>query len=100
MATTGTATLDFGAASAKTLDTSIAVTGQAAIISGSVAEAYLMGSTTADHSADEHIMSSSMMDLTCGSIIAGTGFTIYAQARDDISKAGLTGQFTVQWVWS
>ena len=96
----GTATIDFGSASAKTLDTSVNVTGQSSILSGSVAEAYLMGSTTSNHSADEHIMASSMIDLTCGSIVAGTGFTIYAQARDDISKAGLTGQFTVQWVWT
>ena len=97
---TGTATLNFGVASAKTLDISQVVTGQAAIVSGSKVEAYLMGDTTADHEADEHIMAVSMMDLVCGAIVAGTGFTIYANVRDDISKAGLTGQFTVQWVWS
>ena len=96
---TGTATLNFGVASAKTLDTSVVVTGQAAIVSGSKVEAYLMADTTSDHAADEHIMSVSMMDLVCGAIVAATGFTIYANVRDDISKAGLTGQFTVQWVW-
>ena len=97
---TGTATLDFGTAASKTLDTSVVVTGQAAIASGSKVEAYLMGDTTSDHSADEHIMAVSMMGLVCGAIVAGTGFTIYANVRDDIAKAGLTGQFTVQWVWS
>ena len=97
---TGTATLNFLTASVKTLDTSVVVTGQAAIVSGSKVEAYLMGDTTADHSDDEHIMAVSMMGFVCGAIVAGTGFTIYANVRDDISKAGLTGQFTVQWVWT
>ena len=96
----GTATLNFNGAASKTLDVSVVVTGQAAILAGSKVEAYLMDDTTADHAADEHIMAVSMMDLVCGAIVAGTGFTIYANVRDDISKAGLTGQFTVQWVWS
>ena len=97
---TGTATLNFGAAASKTLDTTVAVTGQTAIVSGSKVEAYLMGDTTADHSADEHIMAASMFRLACSDIVAGTGFTIYAVGEDYLAKAGLTGQFTIQWVWS
>jgi len=96
MGATGTATLNFGAASAQTLDTSVAVTGQAGILSGSQVEAYLMADTTSDHSADEHVMAAQMMDLVCGAIVAGTGFTIFATVREN---AGLVGQFTVHWVW-
>ena len=97
---TGQATLDFGTAGSKTLDMTVLVTGQAAILAGSKVEAYLMGDTTADHSADEHIMASTMLRVVCSDIIAGTGFTIYAVCDDAIAKAGLTGQFTIQWVWS
>ena len=100
MATTGTATLNFGSASSKTLDTSVDVTGQAGILSGSKVEAFLMADTTSDHSADEHVMARTMFELVCGNIVAGTGFTIYAACADYVAKAGLTGQFTIQWVWS
>ena len=97
---TGSTTLNFGTAASKTLDTSVAVTGQTGILAGSKVEAYMMGNTTADHSADEHVMAASMFRLTCGDVIAGTGFTIYAVCEDYLAKAGLTGQFTIQWVWS
>ena len=96
MGAVGTSTVNFGTAVARTLDVSVVVTGQASILSGSVAEAFLMASTTSDHSADEHVMASSMLDLTCGDVVAGTGFTIYATARDEIARAGLVGQFTIQ----
>ena len=97
---TGSTTLNFGTAASKTLDVSAVVTGQTAILAGSKVEAYLMADTTADHSADEHIMAASMFRLTCGDIVAGTGFTVYAVGEDYLAKAGLTGQFTIQWVWS
>lgn len=95
MAVVGQTTIDFGTAAARTVDASVVVTGQAAILSNSKVEAYLMGDTSADNSADEHIIGNSMLRLTCGSIVAGTGFTIFAIADFD-----LVGQFTVQWVWA
>lgn len=94
--TTGTATLSFGTASAKTIDTSVAITGQTGIGSTNKISAWLMGNSTADHSADEHIMASQMIDLACGDIVAGTGFTIYALARE---KVGMVGAFTVNWAF-
>ena len=97
MGNTGTATIDFGATGS--IDTSVAVTGEASILSGSVAEAYFMADTTADHSDDEHVMASSMISLTCSTATAGVGFTIYAVAAGDVSIKGLVGQFTVRWVW-
>lgn len=92
----GTTTLDFGAASAKTRDTSVVVTGQTAILAGSKIEAWLMGSTTSDHSADEHIMAAQLLDITTSVAVAGVGFTIYGL----VVNGTMHGQFTVQWVWS
>jgi hypothetical protein len=74
MGASGTATLDFGAFPGKT-DTSVAVTGQAGILSGSVIGAWLTPVATADHSADEHIIDGPF--VVAGSIVGGTGFTIY-----------------------
>lgn len=90
---TGTTTLDFGAFPGGT-DTSAAVTGQAAIVSGSLVEAWLRPVATADHNADEHWVEE--MDLMAGNIVAGTGFTIYAKTRN----TRLYGQWTVAWVWN
>ena len=94
---TGAETLTFGTADSRDIYATAVVTGQAAIISGSKCEAYFMADTTADHSADEHILAATMMDLVCGDIVAGTGFTIHAWARE---KQGLVGSWTVQWVWT
>jgi hypothetical protein len=71
---TGTATLDFGAFPGAS-DASIAVTGQAAIVAGSIVQAWLRPEDTADHKADEHMVET--MQVFAGNIVAGTGFTIY-----------------------
>ena len=94
MASTGTATLDFGATPTDTA--SVAVTGQGGIISGSFVEAFFMRETTADNAEDEHEEAASICPLTCGNIIAGTGFTIYAHT---LSALGI-GQFSVKWIWN
>ena len=88
----GSATLDFGAAPGGTT-AKVAVTGQAAILSGSDVEAYLMGDATASHNADEHLFVP--MTIRVGTVVAATGFTIYAT-----SDLRLTGTFTVRWVWA
>lgn len=92
MAQTGTATIDFGS-SPGSQGSSVVITGQAAIASGSLCEAWLMYSTSANHNEVEHLIVP--MNLRCGSIVAGTGFTIYAA-----SSWVLTGAWTVQWVWN
>lgn len=95
MGATGTAVLDFGAFPG-TAETSVAVTGQATILGTSKAEAFLMADdTTADHTANDHRYAAALLGLTCGTPSAGTGFTIYARALDN-----LQGTFTVRWVWA
>jgi len=94
MSATGTATVDFTSTPSKYA--TAVVTGQTGITGSSVAEAWIMGSTTADHSADEHIMLAQDVVPVCGNIVAGTGFTIYL----DCYGGPYTGQFTVKWVWA
>ena len=96
---TGTATLDFGAFPGKT-DASVAVTGQAAIVSGSSVGAWLRPVATADHSADEHLVES--LSITAGNIVAGTGFTIYGNSTAQWSGTRshhIYGTWTVAWAW-
>lgn len=83
MATTGTTTIDFGAFPGKS-DTSVAVTGQAAIVAGSLVEAWIRPEATASHSADEHMLET--LKVFAGNIIAGTGFTIYGFNTSQINE--------------
>ena len=94
---TGTATIDFGTGAQRRVDVSVAVTGQTGIASNSHVEAFFQGDATADHSADEHVMAVDMVRLCCGDVVAADRFTIYAFFDH---QSGLTGQFTLHWVWS
>lgn len=91
MGAQGTATIDFGS---KAHETSVTITGQAGIIAGSLVEAWIRmvanGSTTADEALYEDLK------ITAGNIIAGTGFTIYAEVKRGYAH----GTFTVAWVWN
>lgn len=112
----GTTTVDFGAFPGKS-DTTATITGQASILAGSIVNAWIVPTATADHSADEHWCET--IDVCAGNISAGTGFTIYAKNTSQLNetpvgqtsanwaKAGkvgkgtkLYGQFTVHWQWS
>jgi hypothetical protein len=110
----GTAVLNFGAFPGAT-DASVAVTGQAGILAGSVVNAWLRPTASADHTADEHLVES--LKVLAGNIVPGTGFTIYGLNTSEISeeplgwtgankagKAGqgtrLYGQWNVAWVWN
>lgn len=126
MGAQGTATVNFGAFPGAS-DTSVAVTGQAAILSGSLVEAWLYPVATADHSADEHLAET--ITVMAGNVVAGTGFTIYALNNSETNEplelvgvggfrstatsvygtsqpsAGgrgtrIYGQWTVAWVWN
>jgi len=90
----GSATLDFGAT--PTDEASIAVTGQASIAGGSHVEAFFMRETSADNGVEEHEGMAIYCPLVVGSIIAGTGFTIYATMLAGFA----TGQFACRWVWN
>lgn len=114
MATKGTATIDFGAFPGKS-DASVAVTGQAGIVAGSLVDAWIRPVATADHTADEHMLET--ISIFAGNIVAATGFTIYAFnnsqlhefpiAADQNPPSGgqvgkgtrIYGLWTVAWVW-
>lgn len=126
MGASGTTTVDFGAFPGKS-DTTRVITGQATIASGSLVEAWIVPTATADHTADEHWLET--LKVMAGTIVAGTGFTIYAvntsQVNEPLVAPGvdkfrpaatsaygftapsiggvgtrLYGLFTVCWIWS
>ena len=74
MAGQGTTTVDFGAFPGKS-DTSVAVSAPS-IGAGSLVEAWIFPTATADHSADEHMVET--IKVFAGNVQAGVGFTIYA----------------------
>lgn len=84
--TTGTATADFGTFPGTTM-TSVAVAGQAGILVGSTVKAWIRASATADHTADEHIVLASLVDVVVADVTAGVGFTIHVIARDQGGEA-------------
>jgi hypothetical protein len=89
----GSTTVDFGAFPGKS-DTSVAITGQATILAGSLVEAWLFPVATADHTADEHLVET--ITVMAGNVVAGTGFTIYAmnnsQINEPLVSAGVSNQ--------
>lgn len=124
--TSGATVVDFGAFPGAS-DTSVTITGQTGILAGSKVKAYIIATATADHTEDEHWLET--IDVKAGSIVAGTGFTIYAKNTNQLNEpvleqwantrlAGpgtganqirpdngggkgtrLYGQFTVAWEW-
>lgn len=74
MGAQGTATLDFGAFPGAS-DASVAVTGQAGIVAGSLVEAWIRPVATADHTDTEHMVET--LKVFAAAIVAATGFTIY-----------------------
>ena len=112
MGAQGTTTLNFGAFPGAS-DASVAVTGQAGIIAGSLAEAWLSPVATADHSADEHLVET--VRVVAGNIVPGTGFTIYGintsqlnepveqpTGRRSVGGIGtrIYGAWNLGWVWN
>ena len=125
MGAQGTTTVNFGAFPGAT-DTSVSITGQATILSGSLCEAWIFPVATADHSADEHWAED--IFVSAGNVVGGTGFTIYARipnapeiymqqvlSERSIGAAGgiaadrpvigqpatrLYGLYTVAWCWN
>jgi hypothetical protein len=79
----GTTTVNFGAFPGSS-DTTVAVTGQAGILAGSLVEAWMYPTATADHTADEHWVET--IQVVAGNIVAGTGFTIYARNMNQINE--------------
>lgn len=91
----GTATIDFGGFPGSN-EASIAVIGQTAISGTSKAEAWVMGDdTSSNHTANDHKYFLNFANLSCGTPVAATGFTIYARSLEK-----LTGEWTVRYVWT
>jgi hypothetical protein len=89
----GTATLNF---STGENEATVAVTGQDDITTEAKVKAWIMADdTTADHTANDHRFIGLVLTVTCGNIVAGTGFTIYG-----MSLYGLEGQYKVRWMWT
>jgi hypothetical protein len=88
---TGTTTLDFGATPG-TNNLEVVITGQTTITGTSKCKAYLVATATAEHNITEHTIVP--INITCGNIVAGTGFTIYAS-----TDLRLTGTFNINWEW-
>jgi len=91
---TGSATLDFGAYPGAN-EASVVVTGLGSIGASAKAEAFFMRTTSADHTLNDHVYAALLCGLSCGEVVAATGFTIRA-----VSEHKLQGQFTVQYVWA
>lgn len=91
MSTQGTAIIDF---STGKLEATVTVTGQGAIVSGSLVEAWPALTVTANNPVDG--ANEEEFTVTAGDIVAGTGFTIYA--RPKVGKA--FGQYNMFWVWN
>jgi len=118
----GTATVNFGVFPGQS-DVTLAVTGQAGIVAGSVLQAWLRPTNTADHSVDEHVHET--IRITAGDIVAGVGFSIFARNDSELHEqpadilafprvggtglnrptpqqrgTRLYGQWSVAWRWS
>lgn len=95
MATTGSATLDFGSAPGNNVGLAV-VTGQTGILSGSNIECWVQGNdSSTDHNAYEHALAGQLFSVTPTNVVAGTGFTIQGTSL----SLRLTGTWTVRWVW-
>lgn len=86
----GTAPLDFGAGKS---DTSVIITGQSSILSSNVVNAFIIPSTTAEHSVEEHLAEE--LIVMAGNIVAGIGFTIYGKT----GNVALRGKYNIGWSW-
>ena len=106
MAGQGTTTINFGTFPGAT-DATVTVTGQAAITTSNLVEAWINPTATSDHTADEHWVDPP--EVFAGNIVNGTGFTIYGviKKRAEIGPSSrsvdvprIYGQWTVNWVWN
>jgi len=91
----GTGQIDFGATNAQ--ETTLVITGQAGILAGSTVSAWIVPTATTDHSVDEHLVDPPR--VFAGTIVPGTGFTIYANAYNNPGSESY-GKWSVAWMWS
>jgi hypothetical protein len=95
MGAQGTVTIDFGP-SIKS-EASVSVSGQAAILSNSRAEAWIQGDAIGgQNDATAHEALQFLSTVHTRNVTAGSGFTIDVLMLEGVA----TGQFTVSWVWN
>jgi len=123
-----TAVVNFGAFPGAS-DADVVITGQAGILAGSLVEAWIYPSATADHTVGEHLVET--LGCKAHTVVAGVGFTITvfntnnlveplesggAGHREATLLAGrsigfaaperggrgtlIYGQWTIAWVWN
>ena len=80
----GQTTIDFGAFPGSS-DASVDVTGQTGFDAlSNIAQAWLIGVDTDDHTADEHRVET--ISVSVGAFSTGAGFTIYAQNNSQLNE--------------
>ena len=92
---TGTTTVDFGSGAPQANDTlkTVAITGQGAIVAGSLVEGWVRVAASSDHNIDEHSIEN--LTVTAGNIVAGTGFTLYITCTEGKTY----GVWNLNWAW-
>lgn len=91
---TGTATLDFGAFPGSN-EASVVITGQAGILAGSLADAWIRAEASGDHTLQDHTYAAALIGVSTGVPSAGVGFTVYGRSVEK-----LTGVFNIDWAWA
>ncbi len=81
----GTSIVDFGSGGAS--DASLVVTGQTAILAGSLVYCWIKPEATDDHSADEHMVET--LKVFASDVVAGVGFTLHVLNTSEIVAAGI-----------
>jgi len=94
MAATGTAVIDFGAFPG-TNEAQVDITGQSAILAGSLCDAWIRAEPSGDHTLQDHVWAAALVEVVCGVPTASTGFRIYAVCTERI-----TGKFNLDWAWA
>jgi hypothetical protein len=89
----GTATLTFGGSPGSNYVTAV-VTGQASITTSDLPRVWLDTSAQGSFTAEDVAFLSTLITLSWGSLVAGTGFTISAYSREKIE-----GSLVVNWRW-
>lgn len=89
----GTAVVDFG--STPSSEATVVVTGQTSIGETPLMMAWIQGDSTASNSITEHLWGGVAFRCVCGSIVVGTGFTIYVYSLGGL----VTGTFNINWQW-
>lgn len=91
MSGTGQITVNFGA---RETSVQVNITGQTAILAGSLCEAWLFPALTASNQPDNHWFDD--LQVTAGNVVAGTGFTITVNCKTGVAH----GIFNIGWVWN